>query len=71
MLGFTKKMVVADDERVLLFKHRQFQRVLQPGCHRFFDGFNRLSFDVLKVHRAGVVHEQLDLLLKKPAFPAR
>lgn len=68
MLGFMKKVVVADDERALLFKHRQFQRILQPGYHRFFDGFNRLSFEVLKVNRAGIVHDQLDLLLKQPAF---
>jgi len=68
MVGLMKKVMVSDDERVLLFKHRQFQSVLQPGYHRFFDGFNRLSFDVFRVQRAGIVDERLDQLLKLPEF---
>lgn len=68
MLGMMKKIVVADNERVLVFKDRQFLKVLVPGKYRFFDMGNQLSFEPLNVTTAGIIHSQLDVLLKKPAF---
>lgn len=68
MLGFMKKVVVSDHERVLLFRDRQFQKVLTPGVYRFLDGFHQLSFDVIGVNRAGIRHDQLDLLIMQPEF---
>lgn len=68
MLGFMKKVVVSDHERVLLFRDRQFQKVLTPGVYRFLDGFHQFSFDVIGVSRAGIRHDQLDLLIMQPEF---
>lgn len=68
MLGVVKTVLVADDERVLLFRDRQFERVLQPGRYRFLKPGSRFSFEVLKLNQVYLAHDQLELLLKKPEF---
>ncbi|MGV6852243.1 MAG: slipin family protein [bacterium] len=42
MLGF-KKMSVADNERVLLFRNNRFTKILAPGEHWFYDGLSQLT----------------------------
>jgi len=43
---WTKRVVVGDGERGLVFRNRQFQRVLGPGVYRWFDPFGALSVTV-------------------------
>ena len=40
---WTKRVVIGDGERGLVYVNRQFQRVLMPGVYRFFDPWGRLS----------------------------
>ncbi|QGX39851.1 slipin family protein [Permianibacter aggregans] len=63
-----KQWKIADNERGLLFKDKQFQRVLAPGRHRLLDVGNRLSVDVVALGQGEVQHAQLDVLIKLPAF---
>lgn len=39
---WTKRVVIGDGERGLVFADRQFQRVLDPGVYRLFDPFNKI-----------------------------
>lgn len=68
MWKIVNQVQVANDERVLVFRDRQFQRVLAPGCHRIVSLPNRFSFDVLTVGKGGIRHPLLDVLLKEEAF---
>lgn len=68
MLKVMKTVLVADDERVLLFRDRQFERVLAPGRYRFMNIGGRFSFETLKLDQVYLKHDQLDVLLKKPEF---
>ncbi|GAA3577912.1 slipin family protein [Marinobacter xestospongiae] len=68
MWKIINQVQVANDERVLVFRDRQFQRVLAPGCHRIVSLSNRFSFDVLTIGKDGIRHPQLDVLLKEDAF---
>lgn len=68
MWKIVNQVQVANDERVLVFRDRQFQRVLAPGCHRIVSLPNRFSFDVLTIGKDGIRHPQLDVLLKEDAF---
>lgn len=68
MLSIMNKVLVADDERVLLFRDRQFERVLMPGRYRFLRLGSRFSFEVLKLNQVYLNHTQLDVLLKKAEF---
>ncbi|MDH2431434.1 slipin family protein [Pokkaliibacter sp. MBI-7] len=63
-----KKMQVADEERVLLYRQRQLQQVLQPGSYRFYDLHNELTSEVLNINSIDIQHVNLDVLLTKPAF---
>ncbi|MDV2078305.1 slipin family protein [Marinobacter xestospongiae] len=68
MWKIVNQVQVANDERVLVFRDRQFQRVLAPGCHRIVSLPNRFSFNVLTVGKGGIRHPLLDVLLKEEAF---
>jgi hypothetical protein len=43
---WTKRVVIGDGERGLVFADRQFQRVLDPGVYRLFDPFNKIEVRV-------------------------
>ncbi|ARU59246.1 membrane protease subunit, stomatin/prohibitin [Oleiphilus messinensis] len=68
MFGMTRKVLVADNERVLMYRERQFQQVLTPGTYRFWDMGQKLSFFSVAVTRSGITHELLDVLLQKEEF---
>lgn len=40
---WTKRVVIGDGERGLVYRNRQFQRVLMPGVYRYFDPMGRMS----------------------------
>lgn len=41
-----KRVVIGDGERGLVYRNRQFQRVLKPGVYRCFDPFGRIEVAV-------------------------
>lgn len=43
---WTKRVVIGDGERGLVFANRQFQRVLGAGVYRLFDPFNKIEVRV-------------------------
>ncbi|MEN5118518.1 slipin family protein [Luteimonas sp. TWI662] len=40
---WTRRVVIGDGERGLVYRNRQFERVLAPGVHRMFDPFHRVE----------------------------
>ena len=44
---WTKRVVIGDGERGLVYRNRRFERVLAPGVYRWFDPMTlmRLGFD--------------------------
>ena len=43
---WTKRVVIGDGERGLVFRNRQFQQVLGAGVYRLFDAFNKIEVRV-------------------------
>ena len=53
---WTKRVVIGDGERGLVYRNRRFERVLEAGVHRWFDPFGRIevrSFDIAAPEYAG------------------
>lgn len=46
---FTKKIIVADTQRVAMFRNQQYEKMLSPGVHQFWDLKQSLSFEVLEL----------------------
>jgi len=51
-------------EMGLLFRDREFVGLLPEGTHWFFDPWKRVCVDVVSQREPGLVHEQLDLIVK-------
>jgi len=65
-MKFTKlKILVADHECVLLYKNRQFVRVLQPGTHRIWDIKDEYNWEVLNITECEFKHSNLSVLAVK------
>lgn len=63
-----KQIEIADNERGLLYKDKQFQTVLLPGRHRVLDFGSRYSVQVLALGNGEIQCAALDVLLKVPVF---
>ncbi|MEJ2045879.1 MAG: slipin family protein [Reinekea sp.] len=61
---YKKTIVIADQERVLQFKNRQFQKVLMPGKYVFWDWKNELSFESQTITECEFKHVSASILLK-------
>lgn len=65
LLGFEmKKIIIAESQRGLLFRDKQFVKILLPGVHQVLDYRNRHQvqvFDVLKTLQDGVTKEVIYL----------
>jgi len=61
---FRKRIVIADNERGLLFKEKQLQRVLAPGVYQEFDPWNRLTVTVFDVSLPEVTQTRIQAVLK-------
>jgi regulator of protease activity HflC (stomatin/prohibitin superfamily) len=59
---FHLETIVQDDERAFLSRDGRFLRVLEPGRHRLFDPFKRLSVEVFKVVRADFPLQRISVL---------
>ncbi|MBI5718853.1 MAG: slipin family protein [Burkholderiales bacterium] len=66
-----KRVTVKKNERGLLLRNGDFERVLQPGTHWLFAGLDTVAVEIHALERPAFVHELVDYLLaKEPALVA-
>ncbi len=59
-----KRILIRSYEKGLLFRDREFQRVLDAGKHWFVDPLNKIRVDVVSMRDPWLIHEDLDVLVK-------
>ena len=64
MLGI-KRIAIAQHERGLLFRHRSFKAVLEPGVHWSFDPLKRTEVQVCDLTVPEFEHPRVDFLVKE------
>jgi regulator of protease activity HflC (stomatin/prohibitin superfamily) len=60
---WTKKVVIGDGERGLVYRNRQFAGVLAPGVHRWFDPFYRIDVGVHNIAKPEYAGNDTDVLV--------
>ena len=60
---WTKRVVIGDGERGLVFRNRQFEKVLLPGVHKFADLFGSLSITVHNIAKPEYAGSDADVLI--------
>jgi regulator of protease activity HflC (stomatin/prohibitin superfamily) len=65
---FFKRFKIRGYEMGLLFRDREFQGLLTPGAHWFFDPLQKVRVDVVSQRDPWLVHEHLDLIVKSGAL---
>ncbi len=60
---WTKKVVIGDGERGLVYRNRQFAGVLAPGVHRWFDPFYRIEVGVHNIAKPEYAGNDTDVLV--------
>src|SRR4051812_41888925 len=70
MFGF-KKYNIKKNERGLLLRNGDFERVLQPGKHRFFPGMDQIRIETFALEQATFTHGLAAYFMaKEPAVVA-
>jgi len=64
MLGI-RRITIAQHERGLLFRHRSFKAVLEPGVHWSFDPLKRTEVQVCDLTVPEFEHPRVDFLVKE------
>jgi regulator of protease activity HflC (stomatin/prohibitin superfamily) len=66
-----KRVIVKKNERGLLLRNGDFERVLQPGKHWLWDGFDAIRVEVFALEQTAFVHGLADYLMaREPAVVA-
>ncbi|MEA5124212.1 slipin family protein [Xanthomonas floridensis] len=60
---WTKRVVIGDGERGLVYRNRRFARVLAPGVYRLFDPLGRTEVGVHTIHSGEEVGSDADRLI--------
>ncbi len=60
---WTKRVVIGDGERGLVYRNRRFERVLAPGSYRLFDPFDRFVIAVHDISRGDYAGADVDTLI--------
>lgn len=60
---WTKRVVIGDGERGLVYRNRQFEGVLAPGVYRWFDPFARVEVNVHNIARSEYGGNDTDVLV--------
>jgi regulator of protease activity HflC (stomatin/prohibitin superfamily) len=63
-----RRFKVREHERGLLFRDREFKRVLGPGRHFVWDPLFKVHVDIASVRDAWLVHKDLDVIVKSGAL---
>jgi len=67
---FNKKIIIADNQRGLLFKDSQFVRLLQAGVHEFFDWRNQYTLKTIDLQSNTLHAVDEETLLLADVHPA-
>lgn len=69
---WTKRVVIGDGERGLVYRNRQFERVLGPGVHRMFDPLSRVEVRTFNITATEYAGHDVDALIARlgPALEA-
>ncbi|MEL1265353.1 slipin family protein [Pseudoxanthomonas putridarboris] len=62
---WTKRVVIGDGERGLVYRNRRFERVLGPGVYKLFDPLNRLAVNVHAIVRPEYAGNDGDVLIAR------
>ena len=62
MLGY-KRFVIGDGERGIVYRNRQFESVLAPGVHSYWDLRNRLDVRMFDIARPEYTGKDVDSLI--------
>ena len=62
MFGFNR-MVVAQDERAMVFENRSLVGIQEPGVYQYFDMLGRTQWQIYSVTEPLFAHPQLDVFL--------
>lgn len=62
---WTKRVVIGDGERGLVYRNRECERVLVPGVHRFFDPFNRIEVRTFNIAAPEYAGHDVDALIAR------
>jgi regulator of protease activity HflC (stomatin/prohibitin superfamily) len=60
---WTKRVVIGDGERGLVYRNRQFEGVLAPGVYRWLDPFARVEVNVHNIARSEYTGNDTDVLV--------
>ena len=60
---WTKRVVIGDGERGLVYRNRQFAGVLAPGVYRWFDPFKRVDVSVHNIAKPDYSGSDVDVLV--------
>jgi len=60
-----KRVTVKKNERGILLRNGDFERVLQPGTHWLFAGLDELKIELFAINQPAFVHPLTDYLLAK------
>jgi len=59
-----KRILIRSYEKGLLFRDREFKRVLDAGAYWFVDPLNKIRVDVVSMRDPWLIHQDLDMLIK-------
>ena len=62
---WTKRVVIGDGERGLVYRNRQFERVLDAGVYRMFDPFNRIEVRSFNIASPEYTGHDVDALIAR------
>ena len=62
---WTKRVVIGDGERGLVYRNRQFERVLAPGVYRMFDPLKRIEVRVFPIAVPEYAGSDVDVLVAR------
>jgi regulator of protease activity HflC (stomatin/prohibitin superfamily) len=60
---WTKRVVIGDGERGLVYRNRRFERVLAPGVYRWFDPLGRVEVRTFNIATPEYVGHDVDMLV--------
>lgn len=62
---WTKRVVIGDGERGLVYRNRQFERVLEAGVYRWFDPFGRIEVKTFAIASPEYAGHDVDALIAR------
>ena len=66
-----KRIKIRNYEVGLLFRDREFKRLLEPGSHWLFDLWGNLKVDVVSKRDPWLLHEKLDMIVRSGVLKDR